>query len=71
MILIRDRDELRRHLENLRDAADAEAFAERKHSRRPLFPSGRSHGLNEAIEAIDAWETFDESQATQDSTEGA
>lgn len=69
MILISNYDELCRHLENLRDMADAKAFAERKTPRGSIFPAGQSHGLTEALKAIDAWEALEESQRSKENNQ--
>ena len=48
---------LKGKLENLRDMASFDAFAGRNGEARECFSAGREFGLNEALKAIDAWES--------------
>lgn len=57
MLLIRDRNELKRHIERLASMAESEAKASNKHYMSLAI--SRATGLRMAIEAIEAWEDYD------------
>ena len=65
MILIRDRDELKRHIDNLISMAEAEIRSPATGLGLASRVSGRIYGLKEAFEAIQAWEDFDRATALE------
>jgi predicted transcriptional regulator len=62
MLVIRDRDELKRHVEHLATMAQSEAMALAASAAPPTshaYARGRVYAAEQVLAAIQAWEDFD------------
>jgi hypothetical protein len=59
MLLIRNRDELKRHVEQMASMAAAEAKANERSPTASRHAQGRCYAAEQILTAIKAWEDFD------------
>jgi uncharacterized protein YdiU (UPF0061 family) len=64
MLLIRDRDELKRYVEQMASMAAAEAKANERSPTASHHAQGRCYAAEQILMAIKAWEDFDLAEAT-------